>query len=285
MELNILCFLPIIIISLNSQKSLNAIKYFISQRVASLIFIIIFFIKNIIFYSEILIILSILFKLGIPPFHSWVIRIINYLNYNEIFIILILQKFIPMLILRKIKIKFEIIIIIIIFNYIFLLIFVNIIRYIRLILFFSSRTNSLWILSVINIKEIWFKFILIYGFMNIILFFILNKLNLYKLSIFNKFIFIDVIILIIIFFNLAGFPPFLGFFIKLMIIKLILFLNFFIIIILIFLSLIIIYMYILIIYYYISFIEYKNFIYINLRKTTIFIRINFILFILLINLF
>merc|ERR1712243_449687 len=66
LELNMLCFIPIFISRKRSYSTINRLKYFISQRAASLLFIIFYF--ALFFIRKIFLFFLIMFKIGMPPF-------------------------------------------------------------------------------------------------------------------------------------------------------------------------------------------------------------------------
>merc|ERR1712212_1320869 len=68
LELNILCFIPILSAFRTSRSTVNRIKYFTTQRSASLLFII----------------ALIIFKMAIPPFQRWITSILPSLGLRQI---------------------------------------------------------------------------------------------------------------------------------------------------------------------------------------------------------
>jgi hypothetical protein len=65
-----LCFIPLLVRNLRERSILRGVKYFISQRLASLVFILgsLAIGKGVL--ADRLVRLALVFKLGIPPFHS-----------------------------------------------------------------------------------------------------------------------------------------------------------------------------------------------------------------------
>ena len=127
---------------------MTGVKYFISQRLASLVFISALLIRQELSRVRFLIQLTILFKLGLPPFHSWVLRILGELKYAEIWLIFSIQKVIPLIIMSQIPRS----------NWVSLIVFslrlMLVGRYVvsnlslNLIMFISSVVNTLWIMRI-----------------------------------------------------------------------------------------------------------------------------------------
>lgn len=219
LEVNILSFLPII--SSNDVSPFeNTIKYFLVQSLASIIFITVTMIRIFKYKYRIerVLILSIVLKLGIAPFHSWFIIIIKITNLNNLFLLSTLQKFIPLVIIRSFEVKYNLIFALFILNR--FIISVNSIETIRIIkiLGFSSINNLIWIiLAVLARSKVFILFILMYIYVLIgLLFFDPLKINFRFLRTFKLY---DKFLLIFVFFSLGGLPPFVGFIIKVIVIK------------------------------------------------------------------
>merc|ERR1712133_80403 len=141
----------------------------IKRDLVSIIFLIRFFFINLLINNiNYLIIFRIFMKLGVAPFHIWFISI---LKTRSLFILIILssiQKIIPLIILRNLSLKFDLI---------YFIIFLNIIMFMLII---SRIINLNKILAVSSIKLI-FIFIIIYLFL---LTGVYLLYNLYNLNIF-----------------------------------------------------------------------------------------------------
>ena len=97
LEFNIIIFLWILKKRILQTKIRLILKYFLFQRFNTLILIIcIILIPYIEFYS--LIFLLLLLKIGLPPFHVWLIILIKYSSLNRLIYLIVLQK-IPFFIL------------------------------------------------------------------------------------------------------------------------------------------------------------------------------------------
>ena len=252
LELNILSFLPIISSKINFELE-NAIKYFLVQSWASIIFLLRFFFLNYMNNLYLLMIISIFMKLGIAPFHIWFISI---LKTSSIYILIILssiQKIIPLLILRNIKINLFFLLIFLLLNIFFTIIILPSTISLNKILALSSINNIGWIIIRIIISN---KLFFIFVYIHLLIgFFILYKT--YKINLFiqiNRINFIDKLIIILLFISLGGLPPLLGFLRKFLVIKFILIrINYIFSIILIFSSLYLLYFYISRMYFFLTY--------------------------------
>lgn len=286
-EINLIRFIPII----NNYKIKNCnsiIIYFIIQSFSSSLFFISRFqfnLRNSLIFL-IIINITILIKLAIIPFHFWIIRIRESLNFDALFLILSIQKIIPLFILSNFFFN-KIIILIIISTLARSILALNL-KLFKKLLILSSISHQGWIISLIFFKiNFWITYIIIYS---IIIFSIIKSCKKHKVySIFtifnNKINYNEKINFIIHFISLGGIPPFLGFFIKIITIFILIKFRTFIIIILITSSLINLFFYFKILtpIFFLNLKTFKN-LKINFNNKTLFININLILLIFLVNL-
>lgn len=232
LEINLLSFIPLIIDNKNLISSEAAIKYFLVQVITSsiLLIIIIYYILsiniNIIMYnniSNLLIISTLILKIGIAPFHFWFPIIIEGINWSNSLILLTWQKIAPLILLSYIILENIIIPIIIISIIISSIGGINQTS-LRKIIAFSSINHLSWMTaSIILSKTIWINYLLFYFFLSLtlIIFFYYNKLY-YITQLYSIFNYSNEIKLILFlnFLSLGGLPPFLGFFSKWIVIEL-----------------------------------------------------------------
>nr|YP_009992037.1 NADH dehydrogenase subunit 2 [Rhipicephalus decoloratus]QNN85508.1 NADH dehydrogenase subunit 2 [Rhipicephalus decoloratus] len=240
MEMNMMAFIPL----MNNYKfkNLNAmIIYFVVQGFSSSLFFISAFQYNLfqINFFFFLINISILIKLGMIPFHFWLISISEMMNFNSILILLTIQKIIPLLIFEKFMNNFLIPLFTI--SSLFASILAMKYKLLKKILIFSSISHQGWILCLIakNLK-FWITYLLLYFF---IIFNIVNFCNKNKINSFFDFIKEKIkpeikIKMSMLMMSLGGMPPFMGFFMKIVSIYLLMQMNLILIIILILSSLI-----------------------------------------------
>jgi len=218
LEINIMAVIPLLCSGFSETSMINRIKYFISQRVASLIFII-RFLRNNERMISIFCALAILFKIGIPPFHSWLIRIISNIKYFDIFLIISVQKFIPLVIISQLEIPIELFLLLAFRSFLMLVLNMNLISSIGVLFFLSARGNGLWIVRVSSKTELWLVFLATYCLVVICRCSLLSMSRVYKVS---DLFFLRVPNLKLLrfqFLNMGGLPPITGFILKLIILK------------------------------------------------------------------
>ena len=136
-------FLPILM-SIEISPLENSMKYFLIQRIGSIIFILSALILSFNYMTiiELLIVISLLIKLGAAPFHGWFVSLAKTININTIFILSTIQKVIPLIILRVINYWASIIIAISIIRFLFILVRgITLLRFIKILAL--SRINNL----------------------------------------------------------------------------------------------------------------------------------------------
>nr|QTZ18385.1 NADH dehydrogenase subunit 2 [Rhipicephalus linnaei] len=287
MEINMMSFIPI----MNEFKLKNynsMIMYFIIQSFSSSLFFISSF-QYSLFNTELflsLINISILIKLGVIPFHFWLMLISESLNFNSLLILLTIQKIIPLLIIEKFLNKMMIPLFVL--SSLMASILAMKYKLMKKILIFSSISHQGWILCLIAKKvNFWFSYLIMYSVIiytiiincKMVNFNSLNNLTSSKMSMKMK----NTMIMSMM--SLAGMPPFLGFFMKIVAILYLIKMNLIFITILIISSLINLFFYLRIM---------TPFFFINLKflmwnlqmmKMNILIKINVAFLIILINIF
>lgn len=171
-------------------------------------------IYNTSYLINMLLLISMILKLNIPPFHFWIIIIINYLNWFLIILILSIQKIIPFYILYFNIFNPSFFIFIILLSIIIPPIMsINIYNFKKIFLY-SSINQTRWFLILIFLKNtIWFIYFISYNFISLI---IIKFINQYKLNFFsnlNNSSNLSILNLFL-FFNLARLPPLIFLFFK-----------------------------------------------------------------------
>lgn len=226
-EINLIRILSLILFEKKKNPEIPII-YFLIQSYNSYIFLFRTLMINLINFNNwipliLLINLTILTKIGIPPFYSWYLKIINNLNWINFFYISTIQKLIPLIILNNLInlnnnyiLKFNLINIIL-FSIIISLIGIQRIN-LKLIITYSSIIQISWIIILIFINEIiMINFFIIYSLISLNLIKIFKNFNLLYINNFlhikfnNNWIYLIYIISIL---SLARIPPFTGFLIK-----------------------------------------------------------------------
>ena len=248
LELNFICFVRLLRQEFRVANRNGNLYYFLIQRLGRvfiLLRILIFLIWNIKLFSLIFF-SAILLKLGSTPFQFWYLKLIQKISWKNIWLLSVWQKFIPLILL-----KFSSSVILILFGAI------NVLtrrlssvkqKKIKKILGLSSLFSLGWVISVIALSEIWLWFILGYGLVLINL--ILSLISTQLLSVENlESSLRNPINLLVFFLNLLivrGIPPFIVFYLKILILSLLIEFSFFIVLIYLIISVFIIYIYLII---------------------------------------
>nr|AEG25319.1 NADH dehydrogenase subunit 2 [Philotrypesis pilosa] len=223
MEINMICFISFIFFDKHIKKEI-IMNYFLIQTFNSYLFLLSMIMMN---YSNLdnfiyLMYLSMFTKLGIPPFYQWYLKMMNNLNWMNIFILSIMQKYIPLFIL-SVLVKHNKMLLL----HILLLLTsslyssikgINLIN-LKISMSHSSIIQMNWIISNMMISEMnWIIYFEIYIIIMLIVCMIfynyeiyyLNQLYLLKFNSKMKYYMLNFC-----FFSLASLPPMYGFLMKL----------------------------------------------------------------------
>nr|QNV12021.1 NADH dehydrogenase subunit 2 [Lasius niger] len=250
MEINNFSFICYMCMKMKTKKMI--FLYYIIQVLASLMLIFPLIINNFYLISQNLLILnfyfSLMMKLGIPPFHFWMIISSTFMSWEILFIFLSIQKIIPFYMFSLIEIKILILYLMILSSsYFSVMKMINLLNF-KMLLTYSSINQTSWMLLLIFFKNLfWLTYMLIYS----MILFMISIFMLYFKFTFNfnlnfsynmNFNFICLMLL----FNIASIPPLTFFFMKWFSIFIMLFNSelFFIFILMMFNSFILIYIYI-----------------------------------------
>nr|YP_010264219.1 NADH dehydrogenase subunit 2 [Ophrygonius sp.]UFK32136.1 NADH dehydrogenase subunit 2 [Ophrygonius sp.]UIN24731.1 NADH dehydrogenase subunit 2 [Ophrygonius sp.] len=227
MEVNLLIMISII--SMNSPYSTeSAIKYFIVQCSASLIFLmgIILLMNNFMMFNY-MIFMSLMLKMSAAPFHFWFPEIIETLKWPPSIMLMTIQKISPLIITTYLPMSMNSIII---FSLISILMgsMQGILQTsFKKILTFSSITHTGWMIITINLSmNIWTIYFIFYSLslMSIVLIMIYyNISNLMNITSIPSLMFITFVKMMI---TMSGIPPFIMFLVKWLTIQLLIFSSF-----------------------------------------------------------
>nr|YP_010736923.1 NADH dehydrogenase subunit 2 [Busonia albilateralis]WEP24810.1 NADH dehydrogenase subunit 2 [Busonia albilateralis] len=204
-------------------SSESAMKYFIIQSVSSSLFIlaIMFMLMgvNMNMNVNMIICFSMFMKMGVAPFHNWLLNMVEGVNYYMLSYMLTLMKVVPLMISMMFDLNFNLIVV--------LNLFIGSIcglnqNSFRKIISYSSVFNMSFMIYSKSNFIIWMNYLVIYSFMIISLIFILNKYCIYYLNqmVFNQLNLINKLSLWLLIVSLGGIPPTMGFFIKMKVIEL-----------------------------------------------------------------
>nr|ASS30666.1 NADH dehydrogenase subunit 2 [Gastroptychus rogeri] len=252
LELNLLSFIPLIVLLKNSYSTEAALKYFLIQALASSLII---FSSAILLFSGplslMIIAFSLLLKMGSAPFHFWFTQIVEGLNWFQSIILMTIQKLAPIFLLSYLINNIFIIYMVMISSMLSAIIssIVGLNQTsLRKIMAFSSINHLAWMLpSMIISDKMFFTYFMFYSFISasiMLLFYLQQAYHLNHLinqkNMSNNF----KILLYISILSLGGMPPFVGFIPKWILLQEMVFLNNFILLIILLLTtLVILYFY------------------------------------------
>jgi len=229
LEINLIRFIPLLINKLQPFSIEIRIKYFLIQAIASILIIFTSIRSEFIFYSNsitlnrFILTLAFSIKAGVAPLHFWFPQIIEFANWTQALLILTWQKIAP-LILISFCWNTVVFFVILITSFTGILGGFNQIC-LKKILTYSSILHSAWLISIslLNIS-IWWVYFLRYSFIVTSIIISAHILNIQFINSFNqlKINYTEKILISLNFLSIAGLPPFLGFFIKIISINLIL---------------------------------------------------------------
>lgn len=221
LELNTIAFIPFILFQTELKTGESSIKYFLSQTLGSILILLRTSLTDQ-FYtmSSILLVSALRLKLAVAPFHAWLPRMVSKISWPNLFILLVVQKINPLLIICNIEL----------INFmLFLRVFsirvgslTGVVQtQTRKLIVFSSINQIGWVLAASCISTtLCYLFFILYG---LILWPVLGSLKLIKLEKLAQLIQITPTRLRIILFlnllSLGGLPPFTGFLTKWMVLR------------------------------------------------------------------
>nr|YP_005353008.1 NADH dehydrogenase subunit 2 [Philanthus triangulum]AET62608.1 NADH dehydrogenase subunit 2 [Philanthus triangulum] len=218
MEISNLIFITML--TMNEKKKLNLYSYFIFQTISSMMLILSIFKLNMNMnnnFNMIIIQISLMMKLGIMPFHSWMISILKNSSWLMIFFFSTTQKFIPLIFLSKMNLLNNMIMLMIMLSIMISSMMCMKQTNLKKIISYSSITQSSWMMMMINLNfKMWLIYFIIY--MNIMLIIsiimMINKItnlkNMYFLNLNLK----SKLMMILSIFSLMNLPPLTGMIIK-----------------------------------------------------------------------
>nr|AXI98740.1 NADH dehydrogenase subunit 2 [Pseudoniphargus sp. 1-Murcia] len=222
LEMNLLSFIPITLKKLNKYNTEISIKYFLVQSISSVYLLFFFlFMKS---YIIITIMLALMLKMGAAPFHQWLPSMADGLSWPSLFILLILQKLNPLILLSfltKSSVLLNIMYVFILFSALIGSVGGLTHSSLRKILVYSSISHMSWILaSFLTSNWAWFNYFLIYAFILLSLIVSLYKTEIFTINdmlLKNK-TSISLLISVSIM-SIGGLPPFSGFVPKFIVIQ------------------------------------------------------------------
>nr|YP_011004813.1 NADH dehydrogenase subunit 2 [Leptomastidea bifasciata]WPT46954.1 NADH dehydrogenase subunit 2 [Leptomastidea bifasciata] len=226
MEINLISFISLILMNKFIYFEI-IMNYFLIQTLNSHLFIMLNILINLNFLNKINIIfifLSMLTKMGMPPFHQWYLKMMKFLNWMIFSINSSIQKIIPLFIInfymfKNTKLFFNLSLYTILISSFIPFLSINT-NSLKMIMCFSSFIQLAWMMLIMFINEFfWILMFITYNFISISIYYFLflfniNYLNNLNSMNFNKFK--NLYNFMFMFFSLASLPPFSGFMIKIL---------------------------------------------------------------------
>nr|YP_010610863.1 NADH dehydrogenase subunit 2 [Idiocerus consimilis]WAP91684.1 NADH dehydrogenase subunit 2 [Idiocerus consimilis] len=220
LEISLMSFIPLMISNL-AVSSECSMKYFIVQSMSSSLFIlgVVFMLMGVNINYEIIVVLSMMMKMGVAPFHTWLLSMVEGLNYMILFSMFTVMKIVPMMIVINMNLNLSLVIsLTLIVGSVFGLNQNSV----RKILAYSSIFNMGFMLYSISNLSLWLLYFVIYSlnlFM-LTLILMLNNVNYLNQLIINKVELKSKLSIWILMLSSGGMPPMMGFMGKLIVIEL-----------------------------------------------------------------
>nr|YP_009412487.1 NADH dehydrogenase subunit 2 [Triatoma infestans]ASK39789.1 NADH dehydrogenase subunit 2 [Triatoma infestans] len=229
LEMNLISFIPILYKSKSMPSSESCMIYFLVQSLGSFLMLSSVLLNSSIMISPIMgeeflntaLMLSMMIKLGVPPFHFWFPEILEKMSWANCTILMTWQKIAPMCILSHMT-NSTLLPIIIILSVITGAIGGLNQTSLRKIMGYSSINHMGWMIACMKFNnEFWIKYLMIYSVIIIMMTFMFNY---YSSFFINQMInstpsFMEKSLTIILFMSLGGLPPFIGFMPKWLVIQ------------------------------------------------------------------
>nr|YP_010723803.1 NADH dehydrogenase subunit 2 [Dryodurgades formosana]WDW30757.1 NADH dehydrogenase subunit 2 [Dryodurgades formosana] len=222
MEISTTAIMPLIP-NKNFLSSESTVKYFIIQSISSsmmMLGVLLLLINSKIEYQMILT-SSMMMKMGVAPFHNWILEMTEGLELMTMFLILTFMKMAPLNMISYLTFKNNLFIILsLIMGSLFGLNQTSM----RKMMCYSSIFNMGFIISSIQINSIWWTYLILYSMMLAMILYLMKKMKIYYINQMtlneNKMSLKMNIWLAMM--AMGGMPPMIGFMLKLMVIQLML---------------------------------------------------------------
>nr|AXI98533.1 NADH dehydrogenase subunit 2 [Metacrangonyx dhofarensis] len=225
-EMNLLCFIPLINSKKNKYVTESSLKYFLMQALSSIILMIgIVFMYIGLDFFIFFIIGSLSIKLGVAPFHQWMVNISESFSWMLLFVLLTVQKMGPFILLGYSVVdvnKASILVLFLSFSSALVGALGGLFTSsLRKILVFSSISHNSWMILAVSVSVYtWLVYFLIYVFVFFSVIYLFSSYNVYSLGqLFLKLNSLDLLCGSVFILSLGGLPPLTGFIPKMFLIK------------------------------------------------------------------
>nr|UPL65753.1 NADH dehydrogenase subunit 2 [Physomerus sp.] len=229
LEMNLMSFIPFIS-KFNNKKSSQAMMiYFLTQAMGSIILLFTVLINPLIFtlnlstnsIMTIMIMISIMIKVGAAPFHLWLPEMMTNLNWMECSILMTWQKLAPLMIMNNINTSNW---------FLYLSVLLSTLAgsigglnqtSLRKIMAYSSINHLGWMMVFMGMQSSWYKYLIIYSMLVWMICWMMMKMNAFFMNqlilmspnMIEKYTYATLML------SMGGLPPFLGFLPKWMVIQ------------------------------------------------------------------
>nr|YP_009630354.1 NADH dehydrogenase subunit 2 [Callispa bowringii]QBP33857.1 NADH dehydrogenase subunit 2 [Callispa bowringii] len=233
MEINLLSIMPLITNEKTITSGESALKYFITQAIASTIFLMSIFLMEIsslpdfyiplnlsIFLSQ----SALLMKLGMAPFHAWFPEVAEGLKWNLCLVLFTIQKIAPFFVLMSFYQNVNLLSLSIVMSSIISGILGMGQTSLRKILAYSSINHMSWLLLCsLTSMNLWILYLVIYIISTLVMVLTLSYLNIYSI---NQLLTLKAnkpmkILMTSSLLSIGGLPPFMGFLPKWMVVMMV----------------------------------------------------------------
>uniref|UniRef100_A0AAU7YTX9 NADH-ubiquinone oxidoreductase chain 2 n=1 Tax=Phraortes similis TaxID=3127883 RepID=A0AAU7YTX9_9NEOP len=215
MEVNMMAFMPIIIEKNNLMSKEASLMYFLVQTMASMLFIMsIIIMKTKTVNMNSLTMMTLMMKSGVSPFHFWMPKMMEGMNWMKCMILMTWQKIIPLMMMSSIismnMISTAAIILSVSIGAIGGLNQTSL----RKLMAYSSISNNGWMMMAMMMSEMtWLLYFIMYTIMTLIMTLTMNNYKIYHINqlmsmnetMLKKFIMMSNML------SISGLPPMMGF--------------------------------------------------------------------------
>nr|QDI93881.1 NADH dehydrogenase subunit 2 [Pseudophylus stundjuki] len=220
LEINLMAFIPLISSPKNMFMSQSTMMYFLIQSMASMMFIMFILMNKYIFsfmtndLIKTMITLTMMMKMGMPPFHMWFPEIMNKISWPMCLVLMTWQKLAPMYIISMTISMNKLTVTIICASAIMGAIGGVNQTSTRKIMAYSSMNHMSWMISCAAMfKKSWIMYMMLYSMLMMIICMMMYNYNIMFINqmniLCNKNM--EKMIILSLMLSLGGLPPFLGF--------------------------------------------------------------------------
>nr|YP_010994970.1 NADH dehydrogenase subunit 2 [Homoeocerus striicornis]WOZ13978.1 NADH dehydrogenase subunit 2 [Homoeocerus striicornis] len=229
LEMNLMSFIPLMSKSKNKKASQAMMIYFLTQSVGSVMLLFSVLSNSLALLefvminelSMIMIMISIMIKVGAAPFHFWLPEMMANLSWYECMVLMTWQKVAPLVVFNNIYPSNW---------FLYLSVMLSVIvggvgglnqTSLRKLLAYSSISHVGWMFTFVSVSYSWYKYLIIYSMLIIMICTMLNKKNIYFISQMtsSSSSLMENFTYTVLFLSIGGLPPFLGFLPKWMVLQ------------------------------------------------------------------